>query len=254
MRHGASLLCTILTVLALGATTPARSTTYATMKSAEQVAFLERATARATATLSEDGKPIAIPAAGLLLVRRELDDYAARIDSADPRPGHDNLRTVFDRATQYAPGIARTFKSEGVPVSLGLSVAFVESEYNACLTSSLGAKGVFQFLPATAERFGLAADDLCDAEKSAVAAARFLRGLRTQFGASGRGALLAVLAYNQGEGAVGTQFPGDADVWAVLARTPDAEGTRYLARVLAAMIVGDNPEAFGLGGRPLSEA
>jgi soluble lytic murein transglycosylase-like protein len=253
MRRGASLVFACLTLLAFVAPTTAKSTTYADLKPADQVAFLERETARATAALAEDGVPVPVSAAGLLLVKRELDDYVARIDSAEARPGRERLGAVLDRAAQYAPGIARTFKSEGVPASLGVYVAFVESEYNPCLTSSLGAKGVFQFLPATAARFGLAADDLCDAEKSAVAAARYLQTLRSQFGTSGRGALLAVVAYNQGEKSVASTLANEQDLWAALARTPNAEGTRYLARILAATIVGENPTAFGLQGRPLSE-
>jgi hypothetical protein len=252
MRLGISLAITALfaTLGAAGAA-PARQT-YSTMKPAEQVSFLEREAARASAALSEDGKPVEITADGLLLVKHEVDDYVSRLDSKDAGPWHEPLGVVLDRGGRYAPGIAKTFQAEGVPPALGIYLALVESEYNECLESPSGAKGVFQFMPSTAARFGLAAEDLCDSEKAAVAAARYLKTLRGQFGASGRGALLAVLSYNQGERAVEGAFGGGADFWGTLARTPKAEGSRYVARILAATIVGENPSAFGLAGKPLT--
>src|SRR6185369_3670767 len=174
MRRRASFLCACMLIAFGFALTPAHaaSKSYKDMTAAEQLTFLEREAARATAALTEDGKPIPVTASGLLLIKREVDDYAARVDVSDGRPGHEPLRVVLDRAAQYAPGVSKTFASERVPASLGIYLAFVESEYQPCLESSMGAKGVFQFLPTTASRFGLAAEDLCDVEKSAVAAAR----------------------------------------------------------------------------------
>jgi membrane-bound lytic murein transglycosylase D len=251
MRSGISLVCTVLTMV-LGIAGAAPAPTYTKMKPAEQVAFLEREAARASAMLSEDGKPAEISADGLLLVKREVDDYASRLESEDSRPWRESIRLVLDRGGRYAPGISKTFQAEGVPPALGIYLAMVESEYNECLESPMGAKGVFQFLPQTGQRFGLAPEDLCDSEKEAVAAARYLKALRGQFGASGRGALVAALAYNQGERKTEETFAGGADFWSTLVRTPNAEGSRYVARILAAAIVGENPAAFGLSGKPLS--
>lgn len=252
MRRGTSLLCALFLLAACASQSLAKNKSYAEMSPSEQLAFLERETARATAAIAEDGKPVPVTASGLLLVKREVDDYASRVGSTNPNPFRDDMRTVLDRAAQYAPGVAKTFKSEGVPVTLGLYLAMIESEYQPCLRSPMGAKGVFQILPTTGARFGLSEDDLCDAEKSAVAAARYLHDTRAQFGASGKGAMLAVIAYNQGERAVNDTLASQQDLWVALAKTPNAEGTRYLARILAATIVGENPEAFGVPGRPLS--
>jgi hypothetical protein len=233
-----------------GGAAPVR--TYKEMSAAEQLAYLERQSARVSATLSEDGKPVSISSDALLLVKREVDDYASRADSTDPRPWRESIRAVLDRGGRYAPAISRTFKAEGLPPALGVYVAMVESEYNECLESPIGAKGVFQFLPKTGERYGLAADDLCDFERSAAAAARYLKDLRSQFGASGRGSLLALLSYNQGERKVEADFGDGRELWSALARTPNAEGSRYVARFFAAAIVGENPADFGLAGQALT--
>ena len=242
MRRGISIVgAVVMLVAAMGG-----SRTYSEMAAAEKVSFLERETARATALLSEDGRAAAVTPELLLLVKREVDDYAARTASSDARPWRDSLRAVLDRGEAYEPQIRAAFKAEGLPPALGVYLAMVESEYHPCLESPMGARGVFQFLPKTAARFGVAAEDLCDAEKSAVAAARYLKTLRAEFGASGRGALLSVLAYNQGERKVREIFAGDADLWRTLSREPNSEAARYVPRLLAAAIIGENPAAFGL--------
>lgn len=246
MRLGITLICMCLTML--GGGPPAE---YTKMRPAEQLAFLDREATRATGLLAEDGKPVKISADGLLLVKREVDDYASRLESSDTRPWRDSVRAVLDRGSRYAPGIGAAFKAEGVPPALGVYLAMVESEYNECLESPMGAKGVFQFLPKTGERFGLAADDLCNFERSATAAARYTKSLRSEFGSSGRGALVALLAYNQGERTMRETFGNDQDFWGTLARQPNSEASRYVARVLAAAIVGENPEAFGISAQPL---
>ena len=195
MRRGISILgAAVMLLSSMGG-----SRTYGEMSAADKVNFLERETARAMALVAEDNQPAAVTPELLLLVKREVDDYASRTASSDERPWRDSLRSVLDRGEAYGPAIATAFKAEGLPRALGVYVAMVESEYHPCLESPMGAKGVFQILPKTGARFGLSAEDLCDAEKSAAAAARYFKALRAEFGASGRGVLLSVLAYNQGE-------------------------------------------------------
>jgi len=251
MRLGFSLVCTFL-AMAFGVAGAAPNHTYSQMKPAEQLQFLERETARATAMLSDDGRPVEVTSDGLLLVKREVDDYASRLDSTDARPWRESIRIVLDRGAHYAPSIGTAFRAEGVPPALGIYLAMVESEYNECLESPMGAKGVFQFLPQTGGRYGLAPEDLCNFERSAPAAARYQKDLRAQFGSSGRGALVALLAYNQGERKMKETFGNGESFWGTLVRSPGSEASRYVSRVIAATIVGENPAAFGLSGKPLS--
>jgi hypothetical protein len=58
--------------------------------------------------------------------------------------------------------IIAAFKREGVPPVVGLYIPVIESEYRECLESPVGAKGLFQFMPATAEGYGVPASERCN--------------------------------------------------------------------------------------------
>ena len=93
-------------------------------------------------------------------------------------------------------GLEKTFN---LPQQLLESVAITESAGNPHAVSSAGAKGLLQFMPGTAADMGLKGNDVFDPEKSAVAAAKYLRQLMKMFD----GDLNKVLAaYNWGMGNV----------------------------------------------------
>ena len=104
------------------------------------------------------------------------------------------------QAGALMPRLKAVFADEGVPPALAW-IAEVESTFNPRATSRTGARGLFQFTTATAERFGLM-DDGTDSralpEESARAAARYLAFLYQRFGDW----MLAVAGYNAGEGCV----------------------------------------------------
>lgn len=112
----------------------------------------------------------------------------------------DQLEAAFVISKQYLRRMKEIFEEEGVPQELTL-LPFVESAFNTEAKSSVGATGIWQFMPKTALRdlrVTASIDERHDPLKSTRAAARFLRKNHTALGNWG----LAVMAYHHGAGLV----------------------------------------------------
>lgn len=107
------------------------------------------------------------------------------------------------RARLYEPLIAAASIKHRVDPRLLWTVAWLESRFQPHVVSSAGARGMMQFMPATALRYGLG--DPFDPAQAVDAAARYLRDLQEMFG--GRLDLI-LAAYNAGEGAVRAYMAG----------------------------------------------
>ena len=104
------------------------------------------------------------------------------------------------RSAALLPDLKRAFQAEGVPAAL-VWQAEAESTFNPSARSPAGAVGLYQFMPATAQQFGLSLkpqDERLDAIKNARAAAKYLKLLHRRFGSWP----LAFAAYNCGQGRV----------------------------------------------------
>ncbi|HUR60241.1 MAG TPA: lytic transglycosylase domain-containing protein [Opitutaceae bacterium] len=141
-------------------------------------------------------------------------------------------RPVPARAAALMPTLRAAFIAEGVPPEL-VWLAEAESSFNPDARSPVGAKGLFQFMPETARSLGLSTvlpDDRTNPEKSARAAARYLRALHGKFG----NWALVLAAYNAGEGRVRrTLTAKGADTFTGIASALPAETRMYVPKVCA---------------------
>lgn len=146
-------------------------------------------------------------------------------------------------AAKLMPRLRAAFAAEGMPAELAW-LAEAESSLNPAARSPVGAKGLFQFMPETAKAMGLGTflpDDRTDPDKSAQAAARYLKQLHGKFGSWP----LALAAYNAGEGRVRrTLAARGAKDFAGIAHALPAETRMYVPKVcaLVATRAGVSPE------------
>ncbi len=145
-------------------------------------------------------------------------------------------RPVPARAAELVPQLEEVFVAEGLPPEL-VWLAEAESTFNPDALSPVGACGLFQLMPDTAKELGLntaSPDERVDPEKSARAAARYLRQLHTRFGDWP----LALAAYNAGPGRIRrTLNENQAKTFAAIAETLPAETRMYVPKVLATLAV-----------------
>jgi len=200
-------------------------------------------------------------------IQKAVDSYAQRIgNGGGDKPGRGDARFAFERGQASAPALIRIFRTHNVSPLIGLYLPVVESEYvNIQTPNSMGAVGMFQFVPQTGEHYGLSAADLLDVEKSADAAARYIADETTHFNSDRMKEALALLAYNRGGKAVEQDLAAlvneqnRACSLCALTEQRDkldksfrSESVYYVPRWFAAAIIGENPQSFGLQTRPLS--
>jgi soluble lytic murein transglycosylase-like protein len=162
------------------------------------------------------------------------------------------VETALGRKSKYDDMIAAKLEERHMPADL-IYLAMIESEFNPTATSRVKAKGLWQFMAATARQFGLVVrgktDERVDPEKATDAALTYLDALHNQFGSW----YLAAAAYNSGGGTVrkalrevtGKTTGTDSDFFRILPRLPK-ETQDYVPKLIATARVGNDPARYGL--------
>jgi membrane-bound lytic murein transglycosylase D len=163
------------------------------------------------------------------------------------------------------PLIAHSFAARKVPVIIGIYLPVIESAYRNCYENSIGAKGLFQFLPQTAESYGVAREDMCDVEKMTPAAAHYIADRMAELGEDSESVTLVLLSYNRGPEWVRSSLRElrgtenyERNFWTLWANrekldeTFRDENAWYVPKFFAAAIIGENPQTFELPTAPLS--
>jgi len=149
------------------------------------------------------------------------------------------------RAPAVLPMIEARLRESKLPDDLKY-VAMIESDLRWTTRSPAGALGLWQFIAGTATRYGLAVDKVLDErldpERSTDAALRYLTALKTEFGDW----FLAMAAYNAGENAVRNAIRDNGAPAPYFDLYLPYETRRYVYRALAAKLVFQDPEAYGL--------
>jgi membrane-bound lytic murein transglycosylase D len=146
------------------------------------------------------------------------------------------------RAAALLPELKAIFAEEGLPPEL-VWIAEVESGFDPTAQSRVGALGLFQLMPDTAEEVGLKVglwkDERRDVQRNARGAARYLRALQRQF----QDWQLSLAAYNGGPGRVAylLKKTGAGDFAGIADRLPE-ETRQYVPRVEATLWVREGVE------------
>lgn len=157
----------------------------------------------------------------------------------------------LNRKTAYDSLIYAQLDSAKMPRDL-IYLALVESGFKLKAYSRAKASGMWQFIPETGKRYGLEVDYWVDMrrnpELATKAALKYLKRLHDEF----NDWLLAMAAYNCGEGRVRRlvrEMQADSTRDSTLPVTYwdlelPKETMRYVPRILAAMVIGHYPEQY----------
>ena len=183
-----------------------------------------------------------LPASDHAAVARELAWYA----------GHpDYITRVFGRGSRYLYHIAGVLEARGMPADLAL-LPIVESAFDPFAYSRGRASGLWQIIPGTGDMLGLKQNWWYDGRRDIVdstrAALDYLEHLHQRFDGDW---LLAVAAYNSGEGHVArainrAKSEGRAtDFWS-LRDNLRSETAAYVPKLLAIRDLVARPDAHGI--------
>jgi membrane-bound lytic murein transglycosylase D len=167
----------------------------------------------------------------------------------------DDFSIFLTRKEKYALMISEKLAARAMPQDL-IYLAMIESGFNPNATSPARAKGLWQFIKPTAQRYGLRVnrrtDERTDPVKSTEAALEYLSDLHQQFGSW----YLAAAAYNSGENrvarimrkATGSEKGSEESYYEIADLLPK-ETADYVPLMIAAARIAKEPAKYGFDTR-----
>lgn len=164
---------------------------------------------------------------------------------------YDKTREALQRGDRYRPMIRKKLAASKIPLAFE-ALPMAESAYRYNANSRAGARGLWQYMPASARDYGLHVskklDERTDPVRSTDAALKYLSFLNRKFGKIS--VLLSVAAYNAGEGRIAKVVrrsgikTGTRGYSRVLPYLPK-ETRGYVPEFLAAALILKDPSHFG---------
>lgn len=161
---------------------------------------------------------------------------------------HSSTILLYKNMGRYKKFIESILDSEGIPEDF-FYLAVAESGLNPQATSPANAAGIWQFIPATAEKYGLeissSVDERRHLEKSTRAACKYLKEAKEELGSW----TLAAAAYNRGlKGLKDALSSQKQKNYYNLYLNP--ETYRYIFRIVALKLILTNPEKYNYNLSP----
>ncbi|MDR2971452.1 MAG: lytic transglycosylase domain-containing protein [Bacteroidales bacterium] len=156
---------------------------------------------------------------------------------------HSRTLLALKRSTRFFPVIEQILKEENVPDDLKY-LCVAESNLEN-VVSPAKATGFWQFMETTGKNYGLEITEQVDEryhlEKSTLAACKYLKKLKSQFGSWA----LAAAAYNMGEAGLSTNMKEQQvdNYWELFL---NQETSRYLSRCIAYKLIFENQELYNI--------
>jgi hypothetical protein len=254
-RHGIKASIVLLgAVLAIG--TLEQTTTFLPQSTLVRRLFANgsRASARTT-TLATAASTVSRGTLDAGVEHERIDYWTKRLATTMSS----TFEVALGRMAKYSTMIDSKLAAKQMPHDL-IYLAMIESQFNPSARSPVHAVGMWQFMSATARRFGLEVhgrvDERKDPARATDAAVAYLSSLHDRFGSW----YLAAAAYNSGEGTVlralkqvtGKSAGTDEDFFKILPFLPK-ETQDYVPKLIAAARIGNDPARYGITARPAIE-
>jgi membrane-bound lytic murein transglycosylase D len=167
-----------------------------------------------------------------------------------------HVNRVTTQCEPYLHYVVSELEANGLPLELAL-LPIIESSYDPSVTSPSNAAGIWQFIPQTGKNFGLKKNNWYDGRRDVIAstdaAIRYLKKLHAMFNNDW---LLAIAAYNAGEGSVARAIQKNkregkpTDFWSL---PLSKQAQSYVPHLLALSKVIANPDQYDLSINNISD-